>query len=440
MAIKHVILAGLILSAALFGQQLATNGGAINGTVTDSSGAAVPNVKVTITSPAMQGAQTFTTNEQGIYRFPDVPIGLFRMTFEAPGFATMVRDQVNITLGFTATINISMTPATQQQTVVVTGETPLVDTTNVTVQGDGLTPGMTNSTLDVGGSAVGNQVGYTSFGYGGQNRVMIDGINTSEGTSGAGFYFDYGSFTEFTVGTAANDASMPVPGNQVNAVIKTGSNQWHGDAYFDYENPNFQGHNISQAQILQGAGLGQRIAAYYDPNGDFGGPILKDRVWFYLSIRDQTVGASVLGFPIQAPGTVASYAYDRNATYKLNGNINKNHRLSSFAQWNPILKPQRSSTSTYYEDAMYYQKAEAWVGNVQYSGVWSPKFFTNVLVGTWGYNFPQVPYGAFPGDPGTLHLSLARRRCKLSVKRPSWCRACSEPGFGRLPCRFFYAE
>jgi hypothetical protein len=420
MAIKHVILAGLILSAALFGQQLATNGGAINGTVTDSSGAAVPNVKVTITSPAMQGAQTFTTNEQGIYRFPDVPIGLFRMTFEAPGFATMVRDQVNITLGFTATINISMTPATQQQTVVVTGETPLVDTTNVTVQGGfnlqqlnevpngrdmwsiiGLTPGMTNSTLDVGGSAVGNQVGYTSFGYGGQNRVMIDGINTSEGTSGAGFYFDYGSFTEFTVGTAANDASMPVPGNQVNAVIKTGSNQWHGDAYFDYENPNFQGHNISQAQILQGAGLGQRIAAYYDPNGDFGGPILKDRVWFYLSIRDQTVGASVLGFPIQAPGTVASYAYDRNATYKLNGNINKSHRLSSFAQWNPILKPQRSSTSTYYEDAMYYQKAEAWVGNVQYSGVWSPKFFTNVLVGTWGYNFPQVPYGAFPGDPGT---------------------------------------
>jgi len=420
MEIKRIILIGLVLATVVFGQQLATNSGAINGTVTDASGAAIPNVKVTITSPALQGAQTFATNEQGNYRFPDVPIGLYRITYEAPGFATMVREQVNITLGFSATINIGMTPATQQQTVVVTGETPLVDTQNVTVQGGfnlqqlnevpngrdmwsiiGLTPGMTNSTLDVGGSAVGNQVGYTSFGYGGQNRVMIDGINTSEGTSGAGFYFDYGSFTEFTVGTAANDASMPVPGNQVNAVIKTGSNQFHGDAYFDYENPNFQGHNISQAQILQGAGLGQRIAAYYDPNGDFGGPIIKDRLWFYVSIRDQTVGASVVGFPVQAPGTVASYAYDRNATYKVNGNINKNHRVSSFMQWNPILKPQRSSTAGYYEDAMYYQKAEAWVGNVQYNAVWSPKFFTNVLVGTWGYNFPQVPYGAFPGDPGT---------------------------------------
>src|SRR5580700_3388477 len=308
----------LVFAAAISAQQLATNAGAINGIVTDSSGAAIPNVKVTITSPALQGADTFITNEQGIYRFPDVPIGLYRITYEAPGFATMVREQVNISLGFSATINIGMTPATQQQTVVVTGETPLVDTQNVTVQGGfnlqqlqevpngrdmwsiiGLTPGMRNSTLDVGGSAVGNQVSYTSFGYGGQNRVMIDGINTSEGTSGAGFYFDYGSFTEFTVGTAANDASMPVPGNQVNAVIKTGTNEFHGNVYFDYENPDFQGHNISQAQILQGAGYGQRLHTYFDPNGDFGGPILKNKFWFYLSLRDQTVAFGVVGAPIQ---------------------------------------------------------------------------------------------------------------------------------------------
>jgi hypothetical protein len=104
---------------------------------------------------------------------------------------------------------------------------------------------------------------------------------------------------------------------------------------------------------------------------------------------------------------VASYAYDRNATYKLTGNINKNQRLSHYIQWNPILKPQRSSAASEYEDYMYYQKAMAWVGNVQWSSVWSPKFFTNVLVGTWGYNFPQVPYGAFAGDPGTPTCNCA---------------------------------
>lgn len=437
---KILIAACLVLGSAAFGQQLATNGGAINGTVTDSSGAAIPNVKVTITSPALQGAQVFTTNDQGIYRFPDVPIGLYKISYEATGFATVVRDQVNISLGFAATINVTMTPSTQQQTVVVTGETPLVDTQNTTITGGfnkqqlydvpngrdmwsiiGLTPGMTNQTLDVGGSAVGNQVTYTAYGYGGyggqtsQNRVMIDGINDSEGASGAGFYFDYGSFSEFTVGTQGNDASMPVPGNQVNAVVKTGGNEFHGDMYFDYENPNFQGHNISQGQILEGAGLGQRISTYYDPNGDIGGPIIKNRVWFYVSLRDQTVAASVLGFPIQNPGTVPSYSYDRNITYKINGNINPNQRLSHFIQWNPIQKPQRASAAGEYEDAMYYQKAEAWVGNVQWSSVWSPKFFSNVLVGTWGYNFPQVPYGVFAGDPGTSTCPCAQTLPKLAI-------------------------
>jgi Carboxypeptidase regulatory-like domain len=430
----------LSFSTFISAQQLATNAGAINGDVTDSSGAAIPGVKVTITSPALQGQQVFVTNEQGNYRFPDVPIGVYRILFEASGFATVDRQQVNVTLGFSLTINTVMTPSTQQQTVVVTGETPLVDTQNVTVQGGfnlqqlnelpngrdmwsiiGLTPGMTNQTLDVGGSAVGNQVTYTAYGYGGyggqtaQNRVMIDGINTSEGASGAGFYFDYGSFTEFTVGTAANDASMPVPGNQVNAVIKTGTNDFHGDMYIDWESPNFQGHNISQPQILQGAGYGQRLHTYFDPNGDFGGPIIKNKFWFYLSLRDQTVAFGVVGAPIQAPGSVPSYAYDRNATYKLTGNINQKQRLSHYIQWNPILKPQRNLAAGDYEDAMYYQKAMAWVGNVQWTSTWSPKFFTNMLIGTWGYNFPQVPYGVFAGDPGTSGCPCAQTLPKLSV-------------------------
>ncbi len=166
----------------------------------------------------------------------------------------------------------------------------------------GLMPGVLNQTLDVGGSAVGNQVTYSSYGYGGNNRVMIDGINTSEGTSGAGFYFDYGSFTEFTVGTAANDASMPVPGNAVNAVIKTGGNEFHGTAYFDYESSNFQGSNISDDQLKQGVGLGQRLARYYDINGDVGGPIKRDKLWFYTSIRDQSNGQDGDGFPSAVAG------------------------------------------------------------------------------------------------------------------------------------------
>ncbi|HUA85055.1 MAG TPA: TonB-dependent receptor [Bryobacteraceae bacterium] len=422
----------MVLTSALFAQQLATNTGAINGRVTDSSGGAIPNVKVSLVGPDI--TQVFTTNAQGNYRFPSIPIGLYNLTFEATGFARLQRNQINIPLGFTATINVTLTPSAQQQTITVTGESPLVDTQSETVQGGfnleqlntvpnqrdmwsiiGLTPGMNDTLLDVGGSQVGNQVSYTSYGYGGQNRVMIDGINDSEGTNGAGFYFDYGTFQEFTVGTASNDASMPVPGNQVNAVIKSGTNGWHGDVYFDYENPDFQGHNISQAQLMQNVGYGQRLHTYFDPDGDFSGPIIKDKLWFYIGLRDQTVAFGVVGAPIQAPGTVPSYSYDRNVTEKVTYNINPNQRLSHFIQWNPIQKPQRGLAAGDYEDAMYYQKAEAWVGNVQWNSVWSPKFFTNMLVGTWGYNFPQVPYGVFPGDPGTSTCPCAQTLPRIPI-------------------------
>ena len=412
------VLCCTIFAASALAQQI--NSGAVSGSVTDSSGAVMPNVKVTATSPALQGEATFKTTEQGDYRFPALPLGTYRISFEAPGFATQVRDKVAVSLGFAAQLNITMTPASQAETVMVTAEVPLVDTQNTNITANfttaqledvptgrdmwsilGLMPGVRNTTLDVGGSAVGNQVAYTSYGYGGNNRVMIDGINTSEGTSGAGFYFDYGSFTEFTVGTAANDASMPVPGNAVNAVIKTGGNQFHGTTYVDYERPGFQGNNISDEQLLQGVGLGQRLAKYYDINGDVGGPIKRDKLWFYTSIRNQANGKTVTGFPVQRPGSVNSFAYDRNATYKVSYALSPNHRISNYIQWNPILKPQRASAAGLYNDAMYYQKAAAWVGNIQYTGTFGSKLVMTVLVGTWGYNFPQVPYGVFPGDPGT---------------------------------------
>ena len=176
---KLCLAAFLLVSTAAFAQQI--NMGAVSGTVTDSSGAAIPGVKVTATSPALQGQEVFVTNDQGTYRFPSLPLGVYKFQFEAQGFATQIRDQVNVTLNFAATINVQLTPATQQQTVVVTGETPLVDTQNTNVQAGfnlqqlnevpngrdmwsiiGLTPGMRNATLDVGGSAVGNQVAYTS--------------------------------------------------------------------------------------------------------------------------------------------------------------------------------------------------------------------------------------------------------------------------------------
>lgn len=417
-----------VLFAAVAAAQ-GPNSGAVSGTVTDSSGAALPGVKVTAISPALQGEETFVTNEQGNYRFPSLPIGVYKFTYEVSGFATLVRDQITVSLGFAATLNAQMGVASQQQTVVVTGEAPLVDTQNSNVQNNfstqqlneipngrdmwsviGVTPGMAVTTIDVGGSNVGNQTAYSAYGYGlgsyTQNRVQVDGVNTTEGTGSAGFYYDYGSFAEFQISTAANDASMPVPGNLVNAVIKTGGNQFHGTVYFDYENPNFQGTNISHAQLLQGAGVGTRLTQYKDINGDVGGPILHDRFWFFVSLRDQEAGRSVTGFPVEKPGSIPALSKDRNITYKLSYEITKNHRLSTYAQWGQVVKPQRNAANNYYSDAVYTQNAASWAGNVQYDGSITPRLFIEARIGTFGYNFPMIPYAGPDGVVDPLRTEL----------------------------------
>ena len=105
------VLCCTIFAASALAQQI--NSGAVSGSVTDSSGAVMPNVKVVATSPALQGEATFKTTGQGEYRFPALPLGTYRISFEAPGFATQVRDKVAVSLGFAAQLNITMTPASQ---------------------------------------------------------------------------------------------------------------------------------------------------------------------------------------------------------------------------------------------------------------------------------------------------------------------------------------
>ncbi len=118
----------VLLASSVFGQGGTT--GSINGKVTDSSGAPIPGVKVTVTGTALIGEESQMTTEQGLYRFPTLPAGVYKVIFEASGFAIQVHDQITINAGFAAEINVGMTVATQQRTVVVTGEARLVDTEN----------------------------------------------------------------------------------------------------------------------------------------------------------------------------------------------------------------------------------------------------------------------------------------------------------------------
>jgi hypothetical protein len=217
----------LAVVVALAGPAFAQGGGAsstgsISGEIKDAQGGVLPGVTVTATSPAQIGALTAVTNEAGIYRFPAVPPGEYRLAFELPGFQNSVRDGIRITLGFNAQVNVSLNVAALQETVTVSGASPVIDTTATrTVQAFKLdqlqsipnardmwsllaiTPGVQMQRIDVAGNRAGTQTTYSAYGLTGQVRVLIEGINTTEGTGGAGFYFDYSSLAEVFFGTTA---------------------------------------------------------------------------------------------------------------------------------------------------------------------------------------------------------------------------------------------
>ena len=142
------------------------------------------------------------------------------------------------------------------------------------------TPSVVLNRVDVGGATMGTQTTYFAYGYSGQNRPLIEGINTTEGTSAAGFYLDYGSFEEVFIGAAGNSAEMPNPGVLTQFVGKSGSNQLGVNLYFDYENEDIQSKNLEADQVRPAPGAtinpdGNRLASYKNYTLGIGGPIAR---------------------------------------------------------------------------------------------------------------------------------------------------------------------
>ena len=182
--------------------------------------------------------------------------------------------------GFTANLNVELALATLQETVTVTGASPIIDTTATRVQQNfkleqlqsipngrdmwsllAVTPAVQMSRIDVGGNRAGTQTGYTAYGFTGQVRVLIEGINTTEGTGGAGFYFDYSSLEEVFLGTSGQSAEMPNPGVQSQFIAKSGGNQFSGEDYLDWYNNSLQGTNIPDVHVRSRATADPRAAA-----------------------------------------------------------------------------------------------------------------------------------------------------------------------------------
>ena len=422
-----MVLALLLTSVSAFAQGGgASTTGSINGKVEDSSAAVLPGVTVTVASSSLMGVQTAVTDTGGNYRFPALPPGTYTVTFELPGFNTLKRENIQISMGFTAAVNVQLQVASVQETVTVTGDSPVIDTSNTRVQQNfkleqlqelpnardlwallAVTPSVTMGRIDVGGNRAGTQTGYTSYGYSGQNRVLVEGINTTEGTSGAGFYVDYGSFEEVFLGTIAQGAEMPTPGVQSQMLGKSGGNKFQGELYQDYETNGMIGENIinnvpSKFLYDPVTNPGGNIRAhsnetlkYRDSNINVGGPIKKDKLWWYFSYRYFTNSVGQPNFV----GPLAGKSFDTslwNPSGKVTYQINQNNKLIGYYQWGQKTQPNRLISSNICNcnitdlGGTLKQTSGSWIYKGEWNGTLSNNMFAEARYGGFGYYFPLI--------------------------------------------------
>src|SRR5213594_818689 len=299
------VFVSLVCLAALVPDGLAQS--AFTGLVKDQSGAVLPGVSVEASSPALiEKSRSTLTDESGGYRIIDLRPGTYTLTFSLPGFRTVKRD-VELPSNFTSTINAEMTVGALEETVTVAAESPVVDSqtnfkaqvlprdvlddvpTAHTIQSVGqLVLGTQLSSPDVGGSQAMQQTYFTVHGAGvSQTSVLMDGmiINGLQGDGGIQSYLNDAGNEQMVYQTGGGTADSATGGLKLNMVPKEGGNQLHGSFFGGYESSRLQSSNLSPFLASHGVRVVDKMGTYRDIDVTLGGPIKKDKLWFFGSGR-----------------------------------------------------------------------------------------------------------------------------------------------------------
>ncbi len=205
-------------------------------------------------------------------------------------------------------------------------------------------PGVKLARIDVGGSAAGTQTGYFVYGTTGQNRPMVEGINSTEATGAFGNYVDYGSFSEISIGSGATERGKPGAGRLHSAHQQVGREPLHGLVLRRLRDAlTWQAYNIDADQIAAGVSGGgglepedtNRLTSYRDLNADIGGFLQKDKLWWYASVRSLDSAVRYTNFPVKPHETHLG-----NFTTKVTYQLSQNNKLIGYYQ--PSTKVQNN--------------------------------------------------------------------------------------------------
>ena len=344
-SVFYVFLVATLLAAS--GAWAQTQTGEIFGRVSDASGAVLPGTVVTLTGPALIQPQATTAATSGSYRFPNLPVGVYTVTFELTGFKRVIRPEVRIQAGFNAEVNGRLELSSVEETVTVTGQSPIIDVRSNTLGtnfGKELleaipsardpwvileqTPGMVMSVQNVGGNASGQQASFGAHGSSANQQWNLDGATITDMAAGSSpTYFDFDSFDEIQITTAGGDASQEASGVAINFVTKSGSNKLKGSARLFDANKQFQSSNTPAEVAAQGGGAGNPLKDVIEYGMEVGGPIVRDKAWFWGAVSRQNIKVGVLGFlkPGAPAGSTDADDLETDLTTLNNQNLKLNY-------------------------------------------------------------------------------------------------------------------
>ena len=383
-----------------------TQTGTITGVVADEQAGVLPGVMVTIESPALLGGtRTAVTGSTGTYQFAQLPPGLYTVSFELTGFNTMRMENIDVRVAFVSKVNATMPVAGVEETITVTGESPVVDVKTTVSQTSvekelfeavpsgnnpwvmaGMVPGMVTDVLDVGGNEGMQQYNMEIFGSDpGQKSFSIDGLKVNWPGGSGGWtmqYYDFAMYEEYNFQVAGQTAEVDVPGVYMNMVTKSGGNNFSSDHTFYFMNEDLQSSNVTETG-KQGNPL--KISA--DWNSTVGGPIARDKAWFFGSFRWWRLDQYQLG----ALNPDGSQGIDdnqiRNIMGKVSWQVSPNDKLSVMSQYNKKERfHRRNAPYLFVEDkAARYQDNKTSNVILQYNRILSDAALLDIRFGRmWG--------------------------------------------------------
>ena len=330
---------------------------------------------------------------------------MYSVRFQLQGFATVIREGITLTPGFTSSLNIALEVASVAETVTVVGESPIIDVTNAVVASNfnkeltqccptghdvfsvlAVTPGVQLTAPDVGGSRAGLRAQFRVFGSTSQWNVIEGAIMASLQ------YEDPDVYEEVQVAGASKGADAPVGGSFNNFIVKSGGNNVHGLFFYDREPLDLQSSNLSPELEAQGVSNTSSVARYQSVHADIGGPIMRDRFWWFYAFRNLNSDNWTPGYYNTDTGLPEPvFTTLRNHVTKLNFRLNASHTLSYSAQYNSKSLPNSGASAFVDSASTSLTDFPYWIQGAGLTSILSNRSTLEVKWGEFGWRWWTRP-------------------------------------------------